>query len=66
MKRTPLAAMLTLLAAAAVAVALAGCGGKGSTTSSTSSTTTSTSGAHKPPSKAPGYWRRRSRLAPGY
>jgi hypothetical protein len=46
MRRTPLAAMLTLL----VIVALGGCGGKGG--ESKGSTTT---GPHKPPAHAPAY-----------
>ena len=52
MKRTPLAAMLTLLAAAAATVAMAGCGDK-STSTPTKSGTTST--LHKQPSHAPAY-----------
>ncbi|MFZ1153460.1 MAG: hypothetical protein WAN93_01005 [Solirubrobacteraceae bacterium] len=45
MKRTSLAAMLTLLAVLAATVVLAGCGGK--TSSSQTQTTGTTSGAHK-------------------
>jgi hypothetical protein len=52
MKRTPLAAMLTLLAAIAATVAVAGCGGK-STPTPTKSPTPSTT--HKQPSHAPAY-----------
>jgi nitrous oxide reductase accessory protein NosL len=56
MRRTPLAAMLTLLAAVAATVVLAGCGGKStgtSTSTPTKSSTTSTT--HKQPSHAPAY-----------
>jgi hypothetical protein len=39
MKRTPLTAMLTLLAVFASSVAVAGCGGKGGSTTTTQTTT---------------------------
>lgn len=54
MRRTPLAAMLTMLAAVLAALTLAGCGGKGEPSGSKASTSTSTStstahGVHKKP-----------------
>jgi hypothetical protein len=52
MRRTPLAAMLTLLAVAAATVAIAGCGGKSTGTPTKSGTTSTT---HKQPSHAPAY-----------
>ncbi len=52
MRRTPLAAMLTLLAVLAAAVAIAGCGGKSTGTSRNSNPTSTT---HKQPSHAPAY-----------
>ncbi|MCW3033960.1 MAG: hypothetical protein QOK19_1910 [Solirubrobacteraceae bacterium] len=55
MKRTPLTAMLTLLAVLASSFAIAGCGGKSSsstTSSSGKSTTTETTGKRK---SKPGY-----------
>jgi hypothetical protein len=52
MRRAPLAAMLTLLAAFAATVAIAGCGGKSTGTPANSSTTSTT---HKQPSHAPAY-----------
>jgi len=62
MKRTSLAAMLTLLATISATLAVAGCGGKSSTTgssqttpASSTSTTTPTTTTHKKPAKAPGY-----------
>lgn len=56
MRRTPLAAMLTMLAAVLAAFALAGCGGKessGSKATSTSTSTSSTPGVHKKPPSEP-------------
>ncbi len=47
MKRTPLTAMLTLLAVLATTFAVAGCGGKSSSSGSKSTTTTT----HGHPSK---------------
>ncbi len=51
MRRTSLAAMLTLLAVLAATLAVAGCGGKTSSSqtssSQTQSTGTTTTGAHK-------------------
>jgi hypothetical protein len=70
MKRTSLAAMLTLLATISATLVVAGCGGKSSTTGSsqstpattpatTSSTSTTTStpatSTHKKAAKTPGY-----------
>jgi hypothetical protein len=54
MKRTPLTAMLTLLAVLIASFAIAGCGGKSSssTESSTPATTTEHPGKHK---SKPGY-----------
>ncbi len=55
MKRTPLAAMLTLVAALATSVAVGGCGSKAASSSSakptTSSTPTTTTTTHKHSSK---------------
>lgn len=60
MRRTPLAAMLTLLAAVLASLALAACGGKetpsGSKATTPSTSTSTTPGVHKKPSsKTPGY-----------
>jgi hypothetical protein len=62
MKRTSLAAMLTLLATISATLAVAGCGGKSSTTSSpqttsapSTSTSTQTTTTHKKAAKTPGY-----------
>jgi ABC-type glycerol-3-phosphate transport system substrate-binding protein len=63
MKRTPLTAMLTLVAVIATTVAMAGCGGKATSGSHpettnvgpTSTTSTTTTGKRKLPSKAPSY-----------
>lgn len=54
MKRTPLTAMLTLVAVLAASFAIAGCGGKSSSTTKSSPSTTSTEHAGKKKSK-PGY-----------
>jgi ABC-type glycerol-3-phosphate transport system substrate-binding protein len=53
MRRTPLVAMLTLLAILAATLAFAGCGGK-SSSGPAKSTTTST-GTQKQPSHPPAY-----------
>jgi ABC-type glycerol-3-phosphate transport system substrate-binding protein len=48
MRRTPLAAMLTILAVLATTLVVAGCGGKsGSSSSSESKTSTTTTHKHK-------------------
>jgi ABC-type glycerol-3-phosphate transport system substrate-binding protein len=52
MRRTPLRAMLTVVAVLAAAAAIAGCGNK-STGKATSPGTTGTT--HKQPSRAPAY-----------
>ncbi len=53
MRRTPLTAMLTLLAVLATTLVVAGCGGKsGSSSSSESKTSTTTKHKHK---SAPAY-----------
>jgi predicted small lipoprotein YifL len=46
MKRTPLTAMLTLLAVLATTLAVAGCGSKGGSSSSKSTTTPATGHKH--------------------
>jgi hypothetical protein len=60
MKRTSLAAMLTLVVAIAATLAVAGCGGKAtspshSTPTNGGSTSTSPTGAGKQPSRPPAY-----------